>query len=38
MKNWEALGEPDKAAAAKKWVVEAYLTPPRAGHVGAGAP
>jgi hypothetical protein len=21
MKNWEALGEPDKAAAAKKWVV-----------------
>jgi hypothetical protein len=21
MKNWEALGEPDKAAAAKKWIV-----------------
>jgi hypothetical protein len=26
MKNWEALGEPDKAAAAKKWVVAYFVT------------
>jgi hypothetical protein len=26
MKNWEALGEPDKAAGAKKWVVIYIVT------------
>jgi hypothetical protein len=26
MKNWEALGEPDKAAGAKKWVVIYLVT------------